>query len=89
LAGTASAAAGLVPGERKVAMAVAKMPRARIIKLMPWGLKRYNPSGAAVTRWLADGRTLIFTGFPDGEPEECQRTNCLKNNEWVKQIAAR
>ncbi|MBT3193278.1 MAG: hypothetical protein HN341_12050 [Verrucomicrobia bacterium] len=75
------------PGEREVAAAVANIPRARIIKLIPWGLKRYKPSGAAATRWLADGRTLILTGFPDNEPEECHRTNCLKNNEWVKLIA--
>lgn len=77
------------PGERAVATAVARMPRARMIKLIPWGLARYKPSGATATRWLADGRTLILTGFPDDEPEECRRTNCLKNNEWVKQIAAR
>ncbi len=28
------------PGEREVATEVAKMPRARIIKLIPWGLMR-------------------------------------------------
>lgn len=77
------------PGEHEVAKEVATIARARIIKLIPWGLKRYKPSGAAATRRLADGRTLILTGFPDDEPEECRRTNCLKNNEWVKQIVAR
>ncbi len=75
------------PGEREVAAKIADIPRARIIKLEPWGLKRYKPSGATATRWLAGGRTLVLTGFPDSEPVECRRANCLKNNEWVQQIA--
>ena len=74
------------PGERKVASEVYRMPRARMITLLPWGLKRYKPSGAEATRRMAEGRMLILTGFPDDEPEACRRTNCLKNNEWVKQI---
>ena len=76
------------PGERRVVVEVSKFPRARIIKLLPWGLKRYKPSGPAAIRWMAEGRTLILTGFPDDEPEECRRVNCLKNNRWVEQIAA-
>jgi hypothetical protein len=76
------------PGEREVAKAVFGVPRARIIKLEPWGLKRYKPSGTAATRWLAEGRTLVLTGFPDNEPAECHRANCLKNNQWVRTIAA-
>ena len=76
------------PGERRVAVEIAKLPRARIIKLEPWGLKRYKPAGSTAARWLADGRALILTGFPDDEPAECRRSNCLKNNEWVMQIAA-
>lgn len=76
------------PGEREVAARVAELPRARIIKLEPWGLKRYKPSGAKATRWLASGRTLVLTGFDDDEPVECRRANCLKNNAWVRQIAA-
>lgn len=76
------------PGERQVAAEVVKLPRARIIKLEPWGLKRYKPSGATATRWMASGRSLVLTGFPDDEPVECRRANCLRNNEWVKQIAA-
>jgi REP element-mobilizing transposase RayT len=75
------------PGEREVAVEVSNMPRARIIKLEPWGLKRYKPTGAIATRWLAEGRTLVLTGFPDDEPVECRRMNCLKNNEWVRRIA--
>jgi hypothetical protein len=76
------------PGEREVAKAVFGVPRARLIKLEPWGLKRYKPSGTAATRWLAEGRTLVLTGFPDNEPAECHRANCLKNNQWVRAIAA-
>ncbi len=75
------------PGEREVAAKIADIPRARMIKLLPWGLKRYKPSGATAARWLAAGRTLILTGFPDDEPEQCRRANCLKNNEWVERIA--
>jgi len=75
------------PGERTVAAEVAKMPRARIIKLEPWGLKRYKPSGNTDTRWLAGGRALVLSGFPDDEPQECRRQNCLQNNEWVREIA--
>jgi putative transposase len=76
------------PGEREVAKQVAKFPRSRIITLLPWGLKSYKPSGDIATRWLAEGRSLILTGFRDDEPEECKRQNCLKNNEWVKVIAS-
>ncbi len=75
------------PGEREVAIQVTRLPRSRIITLLPWGLKRYKPSGDLATRWLATGRALILTGFPDNEPTECRRKNCLKNNDWVKQIA--
>lgn len=75
------------PGERDLARQVAKLPRARIIKLLPWGLKRYKPSVDTATRWLATGRTLILTGFPDSEPVACQRQNCLMNNNWVTHIA--
>lgn len=77
------------PGERVVAREVFKMQRTRVIKLEPWGLKRYKPSGAAATRWMAAGRTLILSGFPDAEPVECRRVNCLKNNEWVRAVALR
>jgi REP element-mobilizing transposase RayT len=73
-------------GERRVAEETARTPRARIIKLEPWGLKRYKPSGSTATRWLASGRALILTGFPDDEPVECRRKNCLKNNQWVRRI---
>ena len=76
------------PGEREVAREVTQLPRARIIKLLPWGLARYKPSGDTATRWLASGRALILTGFPDNEPEECRRQNCLKSNEWIQQIAS-
>ena len=76
------------PGEREVAREVTKLPRARIIKLLPWGLVRYKPSGDRATRWLASGRALVLTGFPDNEPTECRRQNCLTNNAWVQQIAA-
>ena len=75
------------PGEREVARKVANIPRARIVKLLPWGLKRYKPSGHTATRWLATGRALILTGFPDSEPVACQRQNCLMNNNWVTNIA--
>ena len=76
------------PGERKVLAEVVKLPKARIIKLLPWGLKRYKPSGDTATRWLANGRALILTGFPDNEPKECRRPNCLKNNQWIQQLAS-
>jgi REP element-mobilizing transposase RayT len=76
------------PGEREVAREVTKLPRARIIKLLPWGLVRYKPSGDTAPRWLASGRALVLTGFPDNEPAECRRQNCLTNNAWVQQIAA-
>ena len=76
------------PGERELAAEISKLARARIIKLEPWGLKRYKPSGAAATRWLASGRALVLTGFRDDEPAECRRVNCIKNNEWVRRIAS-
>ena len=75
------------PGERQVAKALYEMPRSRIIKLLPWGLKRYKPSGSAATRWMAEGRMLVLSGFPDNEPVECRRANCMKNNEWTRFVA--
>lgn len=75
------------PGERQVAVEVLQIPRARVIKLEPWGLKRYKPSGPTAVRRMAAGQTLVLTGFPDEEPVECHRGNCLKNNEWVRRIA--
>jgi REP element-mobilizing transposase RayT len=75
------------PGEREVAARITALPQSRIIKLEPWGLNRYKPKGSIAARWLATGRTLVLTGFSDAVPEECRRANCLKNNEWVKQIA--
>ncbi len=77
------------PGERQVAQEVVGVPRARMIKLVPWGLPRYKPSGARATRWLAGGRTLVLSGFPDDEPVACRRRNCLQNNAWVREIARR
>lgn len=76
------------PGEKEVAKQIATIPRSRIIKLLPWGLKRYKPSGDMANRWLAEGRSLILTGFPDDEPMECKRQNCLKNNEWARKLGA-
>ncbi len=76
------------PGEHTVAEEVVKLPRSRLIKLEPWGLKRYKPRGNTATRWLAGGRTLIMSGFPDDEPTACRRINCLQNNAWVREITA-
>lgn len=86
-AGGISIGGFISPGEQEVAKRIAKLPRSRIIKLEPWGLNRYKPKGSVAARWLASGRTLVLTGFPDDVPEECHRKNCLKNNEWVKEIA--
>jgi putative transposase len=76
------------PGEREVAKRITKLSQARMIKLEPWGLARYKPSGPLANRWLAAGRTLVLSGFSDDTPVECRRANCLRNNAWVKKISA-
>ena len=38
------------PGEREVAKGVARLPKARIVCLLPYGLKDYKPKGEVVVR---------------------------------------
>ena len=70
-------------GERQVARALAKMPRARLVYLHPWGLADHKPHIR-----VGAGMTLVLSGFPDSVPPVATRANCLRNNAWALAIAA-
>lgn len=76
------------PAERLVAEAVTQLPRARMIRMHPWGLANYKPSGRVATEWLATGRTLVLSGFPPEVERVPTREHCLRNNAWARAIAA-
>ncbi len=76
------------PAERKVAEALVKLPRARMVYMHPWGMAGYKPGGHVATECLATGRTLVLSGFPDSVPRVATRENCLRNNAWAQAIAA-
>lgn len=65
-----------------------EIPGARVICLLPYGLKNYKPYGLAVRR-LAAGQTLVLSGFPESVPSSpISYDNCHLNNDWAKAIAA-
>ena len=75
------------PGEKEVARRVVGVTEAKIICLMPHGLRDYKPHGLAVRR-LAEGTTLVLSGFPDSVPARpISYGNCHLNNAWATAIA--
>lgn len=77
------------PGEKEVARMVAQLPDSRIIYLLPHGMAHYKPRGKAVDR-IADGKTLVLSGFGDEIPETpINYDNCHYNNDLARLIAAK
>ena len=76
------------PGEKEVARGVLEIAGAKVICLLPYGLKGYKPHGMAVKR-LAESHTLVLSGFPESVPSTpINYSNCHLNNDWARLIAA-
>lgn len=75
------------PGEKEVAKGMLEIQGAKVICLLPFGLKGYKPHGVAVRR-LAESKTLVLSGFPESVPATpINYENCHLNNDWARQIA--
>ena len=75
------------PGEKEVAKGVLEIAGAKVICLLPYGLKGYKPHGVAVKR-LAESKTLVLSGFPESVPSTpINYVNCHLNNDWARLIA--
>ena len=75
------------PGEKEVAKGLLEIPGAKVICLLPFGLKGYKPHGVAVKR-LAESLTLVLSGFPESVPATpINYENCHLNNDWARLIA--
>ena len=75
-------------GEKEVAKGVLEIAGAKVICLLPYGLKGYKPHGEAVKR-LAESKTLVLSGFPESVPSmPINYDNCHLNNDWARAIAA-
>ncbi len=74
------------PGERKALQAIAQVPRARVIRLLPFGLKEFTPHGRQMEN-IATSRLLILSAFPEAV-EGCHYDNCHLNNDIAHRIAA-
>ena len=75
------------PGEKEVAKGALEIAGAKVICLLPYGLKEYKPHGVAVRR-LAESKTLVLSGFPESvPPTPINYDNCHLNNDWARLIA--
>ena len=74
------------PGEKAALKAFAEIPRVRVIRLLPYGLKDFRPHGRQLEN-LAESRLLILSAFPE-EVEDCNWDNCHWNNGVAAAIAA-
>ena len=75
------------PGEKEVAKGVLEIAGAKVVCLLPYGLKGYKPHGVAVKR-LAESKTLVLSGFPESVPSTpINYGNCHLNNDWARLIA--
>ena len=74
------------PGEKAALKAFAGIPKARVIRLLPYGLKDFRPHGRQLEN-LAESRLLILSAFPE-EVEGCNWDNCHWNNRIAAAVAA-
>lgn len=74
------------PGEKEALRAFSAIPRTRVIRLLPYGLKEWKPHGRQLEN-IAGSRLLILSAFP-AEVEGCNWDNCHRNNEIAAAIAA-
>lgn len=79
------------PGEKEALRRLKQEPRARFVKMLPYGLPpKYDPS-AEDSRELAARRLLVVSGFPQSvrnDPLEFRR-NCLSMNDLAAAICRR
>ena len=73
------------PGEREALRAFSGIPRARVIRLLPYGLKEWRAHGRQLEN-LAGSRLLVLSCFPE-EVEGCNWGNCHFNNEVARRVA--
>ena len=73
------------PAERAVARRLALLPSLRLIRLAPCPLALCHPGFEALRR-VAEGRTLLLSGLPEGDGR-LRRDDCVRNNRWVLAIA--
>lgn len=73
------------PGEREALRAFSGIPRARVIRLLPYGLKEWRAHGRQLEN-LAGSRLLVLSCFPE-EVEGCNWGNCHFNNEVARGVA--
>lgn len=74
------------PGEKEALRALAALPRARVIRLLPFGLKDWKPHGRQLEN-LAGSRLLVLSCFPEAV-EGCNWENCHFNNAVAAAVAA-
>lgn len=67
--------------EKAVARRLAHLPELKIIRLLPFTLAHYPLTSFAKKR-IAEGKTLILSGFPESEVS-LTRPNCVKMNRWI------
>lgn len=73
------------PGERDALKAFSEIPRVRVIRLLPYGLKDWKTHGRQLEN-LAESRLLVLSAFPE-EVEGCNWDNCHRNNGLAAAIA--
>ena len=73
------------PGEKRALQAIAGIPTARVIRLLPYGLQEYTPHGRQLES-LAESRLLILSAFPQ-TVEGCHYDNCHVNNVIAQTVA--
>lgn len=73
------------PGEKEALRSFVEIPKARVIRLLPYGLKDFRPHGRQLEN-LAESRLLILSAFPE-EVEGCNWDNCHWNNGVAAAIA--
>ena len=74
------------PGEKAALKAFSELPKTRVIRLLPYGLKDFRPHGRQLEN-LAESRLLILSAFLE-EVEGCNWDNCHWNNGVAAAIAA-
>lgn len=84
-AGAVAVGGFVSPAERAAARRLATLPGLRLIRLAPCPLALCRPGPEALRR-VAEGRTLLLSGLPEGDGR-LRRDDCVRNNRWVLAIA--
>ena len=73
------------PDEKQALKEIAALPKARVIRLLPYGLKEFKPHGRQLEN-LAESRLLILSAFPEAL-QGCNYANCHANNALACAVA--